>query len=77
MSEVKIMYTQECDLCHKVVNTSKYGLDSITVPYVTRVPGRILRLKLSLCPCCYERFGRILSNYFDFENKQWKDDVKE
>lgn len=79
MSELKTTYTQECDLCHKVVETDKYGLKAISVPYATRVAAKdhTSLTRLNLCPSCYDRLGRIMVNYLDFENRAWKDDELE
>ena len=76
MSELKVTYTQECDLCHKVVETDKYGLEVVTVPFATKVAAKdhtCLR-RLNLCSFCCDRLGRIMVKYLDFENRAWKDD---
>lgn len=78
MSELKVTYTQECDLCHKVVETDKYGLDAILMPYTTGNQLRVPLLRFHVCPCCRKRLGCIVSHYLDYDvhpNRvlEWKD----
>lgn len=78
MSELKVTYTQECDLCHKVVEMDKYGLDTIVMPYATENQLRVPLLRFHVCPYCRKRLGCIVSHYLDYDvhtNKalEWKD----
>lgn len=77
MSELKVTYTQECDLCHKVVKTDKYGLEVIVIPHTT---CRKWLKKLIVCPDCTKRLGHVIANYIEFDVKsgaRWKEDVEE
>lgn len=75
MSELKVItYTQECDLCHKVLETDKYGLDEVTIPYAMGDQSSTVLLRFNVCPCCRKRLGCIMSHYLDTDRVfGWKD----
>ena len=89
MSELKVTYTQECDLCHKEIKTGTLGLRRLSIPYTTEQSIWICFADLRVCSNCIKRLGRVMTNCIDFDVKssnmgvlkdftaKWKEDAKE
>lgn len=89
MNELKVTYTQECDLCHKEIKTGTLGLRRLSIPYTTEQSIWICFANLRVCSNCIKRLGRVMTNCIDFDVKssnmgvlkdftaKWKEDAKE
>lgn len=88
MSELKVAYTQECDLCHKEIKTDTLGLRRLSIPYTTEQSIWLCFANLRVFSNCIKRLWRVMTNCIDFDVKssnmgvlkdftvKWKEDAK-
>ena len=70
MSKITAKYFQECDFCHKEVETEQEGLYRITLPgYFIEERGgiRTSLVKGVICPICMDKLRNSLAKFIDLK----------
>lgn len=88
MSELKVAYTQECDLSNKEIKTDTLGLRRLSILYTTEQFIWLCFANLRVFFNCIKRLGRVMTNCIDFDVKssnmgvlkdftvKWEEDAK-